>query len=239
MTEEFNGLQVFIFSILVRNPLALLPSIVQIQHGSHSVYPQAVYMIFLNPEQCIGDKEVFHFIFAIVKDLGTPVRMFSLSGVCVFVSRGSIEVCQSMGVSGEVGGNPIQDDADLISVHIIDKITEILGSAIAGGRRIITCYLIAPGAVKGMLCDSHQFYMSIAHFLDIVRKSMGQLPIIIKSLILFVFPGMFFPGTWMNLVNRHGVFLHIKLLAFLHPCGVRPLIISDVHDSGGGTRAQF
>src|SRR5699024_5910661 len=176
---------------------------------------------------------------AIIKDLGAPIGMFPFSRVCVFVSRRTVKICQSMGIPGEVGRYPVQDNADFISVHIVDKIAEVLRSTITGSRRIIACYLIAPGAVKGMLCNPHKFYVSISHLFYIVCKGMGQFPVIVKAFVFLVFPGMFFPGTGMYLVNGHSVFFYIKLLTFLHPCSVCPFVIGNIHYPGGCTWTYF
>ena len=165
--------------------------------------------------------------------------MFALSGICIFVSGGSVKICQSVSVSREMGRNPVQDDPDLVAVHIVDKITEIFRSSVTGSGCIISCHLISPGTVKGMFCDTHQFHMGISHFLHIVRQCVGQFPIVIESFILFVFPGMFFPGTRMDLVNSHGVFFHVELLPFLHPCGVGPFVVSNIHYFGSRAGTKF
>lgn len=49
-------------------------------------------------------------------------------------------------------------------MQIINKIFKLFRCSVAGGRCVIARYLIAPGTVKRMLCNSHQLYVGIAHF---------------------------------------------------------------------------
>ena len=77
-------------------------------------------MEMLDPEQSVGDQEVAHLIFPVVKDLGPPIRMLPFSGIRIFKSRRPVKIRQAMGISGEMRRNPVQDNADLVAVEIID-----------------------------------------------------------------------------------------------------------------------
>ena len=78
-------------------------------------------------------------------------------------------------------------------MKMVNHIFEIFCCSVAGGRCIITGYLIAPGAVKRMLCDSHQFDMGIAHLLHISSQLMCQFAIIVKARIVLILCFMFLP----------------------------------------------
>ncbi len=84
MLKELNRFQILISSVFIGHPLPVLLAVVQIEHGSHGVYPQPVHMILFHPEQRIGYEEIFHLIHLIVEDLCSPVRMFSLSRIRIF-----------------------------------------------------------------------------------------------------------------------------------------------------------
>ena len=57
LLQERNSLKVAVVAVAVGTPLAVLSVIVKIQHRSNRVNTQTVYMIFLNPVICIGNKE--------------------------------------------------------------------------------------------------------------------------------------------------------------------------------------
>src|SRR5699024_7562838 len=104
----------------------------------------------------------------------------TLARVGMLVNAGSVKTGQTMGISGEVGGNPVQDHADALLMHIIHKVHKIIRRSVAAGRRVIAGYLITPGGVKGMLHNGEQLYMSIPHLLYILCQSYSNLPVIIK-----------------------------------------------------------
>ena len=84
-------------------------------------------MELLDPVEGIGNQEVFHFIFAKIKDLGTPVRMLAFSGICILITAGSVKLRQSVGIFREMRRNPVKNDADLVFVEIVHQIFEISG----------------------------------------------------------------------------------------------------------------
>ena len=173
MFEELDGFQVLVVTVLVGYPLAVLFAIVQIQHGSHSVHPQTVYMHLFHPEKSVRKQEVLDLRTAVIVDLGTPVGMFALAGILVLVTAGPVKVGKTVGVLGEVGRHPVQDHADLVLVHIVHKVFEILRRAIAGSRCIVTRHLIAPAAVERMLRDPHEFNVGVAHLFYIGCQTFG------------------------------------------------------------------
>ena len=55
MLEKFDSFQVLISAVTVGDPLTILASIVQIEHGGYGIYPQAVHMEFFYPVDGIAD----------------------------------------------------------------------------------------------------------------------------------------------------------------------------------------
>ena len=77
--------------------------------------------------------------------------MFALARIGVFVQMGAVEIAQAVPVAWEMGGDPIEDDADAVLMERIHQKHEIVRRAEAAGRREIADGLIAPGAVERML----------------------------------------------------------------------------------------
>ena len=82
-------------------------------------------MVFLQPEQGAGNEEVFHLVAAKVVDQGRPVQVLPQARVLVFIQGRAIEVGEAVGVFGEVGRNPVEDDADTVAVAVIDEPAEV------------------------------------------------------------------------------------------------------------------
>ena len=111
MFKKFNGFQILVASIFIGNPLAVFFTVIQVKHGRYRVYPYTVNVKLLDPEQYIGYQEVFHLGLAIIKNLGSPVRMLSLTRVRIFKNTLAVKPSESMGIYGKMSGNPVQNDA--------------------------------------------------------------------------------------------------------------------------------
>ena len=188
-------------------------------------------MEFVYPVQGVGNEEVGNLMLSIIKYLGSPVRMFPFARIRVFIHS------QSVGISGEMSRNPVQNYANAFFMKVVNKILEVFGGTVTGGGSVIAGDLVAPGAVKGMLSNTHQLYMGIAHVLHIFSQLNSSLPVCIKS--IFFFSVFFSPGAQMNLINTHGSFSGIGGPAFLQPGGIRPFIRGVRSDSRGGSGAEF
>ena len=237
MLKKLNCFQILISAIFIGYPLTIILSIIQIQHGCNGIHTKTVHMTLLDPEQSICDQEVLYLRSAIIVDLGSPVRMLSLSGICMLINCSSVKIRQSMGILGKMCRHPVQNNPDFLSVKIIYQIFEILGCSIAGSRRIITGDLISPGTVKGMLCNPHQLHMCIAHILHILGKLHRQFPVIEKAFLILLCRRMLHPGARMYLIDRHGILSLVKFLTILHPGGIFPFVIPDIRDSGCRSRS--
>ena len=144
MAEKFNGLQILVFPIFVGNPFTVISSVVQIQHGGNGINAESVYMIKIDPVKGVRDQKVFYFIFCVIEYLGAPVRMFSLSRISIFIKRFAVKIGQSVGILREMGGNPVENHADALFMHVVDKIHEILWASVAGCGSVIAGHLISP-----------------------------------------------------------------------------------------------
>ena len=129
--NEVDGLQVLAATVLVRTPLAVLARVIQVQHRGHSVNAQTVDVEVLKPVQGVGNQEVAHLAAAEVEDVGAPVGVLAAQRVRILIQWGAIEACQGEVILREVGGHPVQDDADARAVEGIHQVTEVIRRAVA------------------------------------------------------------------------------------------------------------
>ncbi len=101
-------------------------------------------MVLFDPVQGVAYKKILHLIFSIVKDLGAPVRVFSLPGVRVLIERLAVKICQAMGVLRKMGRYPVKNHADPVAVEIVYKVHKFFGRAVPGCGGKISRDLIAP-----------------------------------------------------------------------------------------------
>ncbi len=107
LLEESDGFQILLAPVLVGDPLAVPAVIIQIQHGSNRIHPDAVDVVFLQPESGGGEQEALHLRAAVVEDPGAPGGVFPLSRVGVLVAGGAVELIEAVGVLAKVGGYPV------------------------------------------------------------------------------------------------------------------------------------
>src|SRR5690554_4245005 len=88
--------------------------------NSSTVHPQAVRVVYVQPEVGAAQEKALHFPPAVVEDEAVPVGVHPLAGVGVLIQVGSVEKAQAPGVGGEVARHPVQDDADAAPVQVID-----------------------------------------------------------------------------------------------------------------------
>ncbi len=182
-TQHVNGFQILAATVGIWNPLAIVAAVVQVQHAGHRVHSQAIDVVFVQPEQCVGDQEITNFVAAIIEDHRAPVGMLALSRIGVFVQRRAVELPQAMSILGEVGRNPVEDDADAILVAVIDEVHEVFADAVATGYAKVADGLIAPRAGERMLADRHQFDVGEAHFLAVLDQLVGDLAIVHPAVV--------------------------------------------------------
>ena len=85
--------------------------------------------------------------------------MLSQPGIGMLKQCLPVEFSQTMGVFGEMGRNPIQNNAYFAAMEGIYQIGKVLCRPITGGGRIIAGHLISPGTVERMLRNPHKLHM--------------------------------------------------------------------------------
>ena len=195
-------------------------------------------MIVFYPHQRTADQEVLHLIFAIIKNLGSPVRMLSHSWICILIQACTIKLCKSMGIFWKMRRYPVQDHTDFILVALVDKICKVLRFSVAGSRCIISGHLISPGTIKRILRNTHQLNVCVPHFFYIWDQIGYEIPVTVKS---FIIPArMTFPGARMNLVDCHRLCIHILFFfTILHPLAVCPFKMFNIRNRRCCSRPEF
>ena len=109
--EESYSLQVLVAIVHVRDPLARIARVVEVEHGGDGVDPEAVDVVFRDPEQGVGEEVVPNLGAAVVEDERPPVGVPALAGVGVVVEVGAVEEDEAVGVLGEVRRDPVDEHA--------------------------------------------------------------------------------------------------------------------------------
>ncbi len=168
--DEVDGLEIFAAAELIGNPFARLARVVEIEHRGDSVNAKAVNVVFVEPEQGVGNEIVLNFVAAVVVDERAPIGVRTLARVGVFVEVRAIELGEAVGVAREVRGSPIEKDADASLVTAIDELHEFAGSAVAARSGKVAESLVAPGTVEGMFHDGEKFDVGVAEILGVGNK---------------------------------------------------------------------
>ena len=153
-------------------------------------------------------------------------------------------------VLGEMSRHPVNNDANARLVAAIDEKHQVLGRTVAGGGSVVAHYLIAPGAVKGMLGNRQQFDVGVAHFLHVGNQAIGQFAIGEEARTRLVgngyrratFGGIFDalvqPGAEMHFINGNGPVVGVGVGPLLQPIRILPGV-GQVGDDGRGGGTQF
>src|SRR5262245_23353777 len=107
---------------------------------------------------------------------------------------------QAMVVFREVGRHPVDNHADPRLVQQIDKVHEILRSAVAAGGSVIACGLVTPASREWMLADRQELDMREAHLAAIVGQLWSDLAITEPAIGIAWIPP---PTAKVHFVNRH------------------------------------
>ena len=234
LLEEGDGLQVLLAAVLVGNPLPVPAVVVQIQHGRHGVHADAVDVVLPEPEGGGGEQEALNLAAPVVKDPGAPGGVLPLAPVGVLVAGGAVELVEPVGVLAEVGGHPVEDDADAGLVHVVHEVHEVLGRAVPGGGGEVAGALIAPAGVVGVLGDGQQLDEVEAHLLDVGGQLPGQAAVVEEVPVL---PAL--PGAQVDLINIQRRGIDGMVMAAFPPGIVRPVIAVDGVELACGAGAGF
>jgi hypothetical protein len=124
-------------------------------------------------------------------------------------------------IGGEVRRHPVEDDADAMLVQIIDQVHQVLGRAVATGGGIVSCGLIAPGAIKRMLHERHEFDVREAQSSDVIGQSWSDLTIGQRAVPLL---GHAHPRAEVHFIDGYRGLQRVMALTRSHPLLIPPTV---------------
>ena len=227
--QEIDRLQVLPAPELVRDPLALLARVIEIEHRGDRVHPEPVGVIAVEPAERAAQQKAADLVASIVEDRAAPVRMHSESRVGVLEEVRPIEVLQPELVRRKVRRHPVQHDADTVLVQVVDQKHEVLRRAVAAGWCEVPGDLVAPRLVERVLHHGHELDVCESHPAYVVRQPRGQLAVCQPAVALL---GHSHPRSEVHLVNRPRSFSIVRVAAVLHPVVITPLVGQVPNDRG-------
>ena len=139
-------------------------------------------MVFIEPEEGVGNKVIPHFVSSVIEDQCSPLLVFALSGVGVFIETCSVEEPQSMAVFREAVGRfrprlvwlsvSVEQAAEALRPELV-KLSEDLSAHATS--------LVIGGQAVGRLADLRHPNLTIGH-------SMAELSTFARGLLASVRP---------------------------------------------------
>ena len=164
-------------AINVRDPLAGLARVIEVEHRRHSVHPQTVNVIFVEPKESVADEKIAHLVAAVIEDERAPILVLALARIHVLVKIGAIELGQRVRILRKMRRHPVHDHADTGLMTFVDEMAEIIGRTEPAGRCVIMCDLIPPGTLERMLGNRQQFNVRMTHLQHIRQQRVRQFEI--------------------------------------------------------------
>ena len=192
-------------------------------------------MVLFCPEKRIGDQEVLYFRSAVIVNQRAPVWMGSLSRVKMLVQTRSVKRRKSEGIAREVCRYPVENNTNVVLVHRIHKIAEVIRRSVSCCRCVIARYLITPGFIERMLHHRHQLNMGIAELFHVGSQHRSDFTVVIKFTAII----RLFPGAKMHFINRDRRFVTLCDATLFHPVFVLPLIFSKIKHNTRIVRTQL
>src|SRR5207249_11566512 len=127
------------------------------------------------------------------------------------------------------GRYPVKQHANAALVEIVDEVHEVLRSPIAAGGSEVPGRLVAPGAIKRMLHDGHEFHVGETQALDLRGQFGRNLAIAQRTMLLFRDAH---PGAQVHFVDGDGAGEAVALAPPPHPLLVSPKVVQVVDHRG-------
>ena len=104
LPQERDGLEVLAAALLVRQPLARVARVVQVEHRGHGVHAQPVGVELAHPVEGVREQEVADLVAPEVEDESAPVGMGAAARILVLVEARAVEACERPLVAGKWAG---------------------------------------------------------------------------------------------------------------------------------------
>ena len=226
LLQERDGVQVLAAAEAVREPLARLARVVEIEHRRDRVDPEPVGVELLEPVERVREEEVPHLVAPEVEDERAPVGVRAAARVGVLVQRRPVEARERPVVAREVRRDPVEDDPDPPPVQRVDERAQVVGRAQGGLRGVVPRHLVAPRRAERVLHHRHQLHVREPELLHVVAELVGEVAP----------PEALPPRARMHLVGGHRRAERIGSAPPRQPVVVRPRVARAVDDRRGGGR---
>ena len=207
-----------------------------VQCAGDGVHADAVAVVHVHPQPGGAAQKAAHLPAVVVEVAGAPLALTHVAVVLVQV--GAVKLCQRVSIGGKVHRYKIHDDADAHAVAGVDKAGKLGGGAVAAGHREVAGGLVAPAAVKGVLCQRQQLHMGKV-MLQQPRDEFPRQLLVVVPPVRTVRPGcagLMLPAAGVQLVD-----VQRAVAAFVPPLHPRGVVKGEVQlcQLAGGAGAQL
>ena len=229
LADEVDRLEVLAAAEAVRNPLAVVARVVEVEHRRDGVDAQAVGVVLLQPEERVGEQEAAHLGAPVVEDERAPVAVLALPRIGVLEERRAVELGEPERVLRKVARHPVEDDADVVLMARVDERLEVRRRTEAARRREEARDLIAPRRRVRVLHHRQELDVRVAHVLDVGNEPLGELAVgqvaIADGVAAVLAIRDARPRPEMHFVDRHRPLEpRPRVRAPIHPVRVAPLV---------------
>src|SRR5271167_537166 len=98
----------------IRNPLAVLAPVVEVEHRRDGVDANSVGMKFFKPVLRAAQQKTPHFVAAEIENEGVPFGMEALARIDMLVERAAVETPEPKRIRREMCGSPVENHSDAI-----------------------------------------------------------------------------------------------------------------------------
>src|SRR4051794_208771 len=101
-------------------------------------------MELVDPEECVRDEKITNLVTPVVEDERAPIRMLTEPWIIVLVECRPVEPSKRIIVLRKVGRHPIENDADVVLMQLINEKAKVVRVSIARRRSEVAADLVAP-----------------------------------------------------------------------------------------------
>ena len=171
LLHKFDRIEILFGALFVEFLLCrIIHTKIEVQNAGHAIHTDTVDMKFAYPIQKIGDKKAAHLAAAHIKFERAPVGMLFF-----FEQFFAIKTRKAMRVLAKTTRYPVENNANVLLVAAINKMTQAIGRTIARGGRKIARDLVSPRSIKRMFHERHNLDVRIAHLFYVGYKLIGKL----------------------------------------------------------------
>ncbi len=199
LAQELDGFEVFPAAVLVRDPLAFLAGIIEVQHRGDGVHAEAVDVIAFAPEEGVGDQEIAHLMPSEIENERAPVLVRAPARILVLVEGGAVEPGEGPSVAREMRRHPVHDHPDARLVQFVHQVLKIFRCPKPAGGGVKAGDLVTPRGIKSMLRHRKELHMREAHVGHVFHQRRGQFPVAERFR-----RGFFLPRAEMHFIDADG-----------------------------------